>query len=613
MRQDKSKKHKKNPARVGKFAIVGIALALFNFIIYTFLARIIFNNNELLWLDSIISYILATILAYILHSKITWKERKVTKHGIVMFFIWNGVTAIAISPFFTWLFGFITPIYELAFNISSSIHLPFDYNFIESTGIFCFTTAVTMVLNYLFYDKLVFDDNYIKKFHLPTKQQFLSIILYLLPVVFAFTTAFFITTSCEDNFQGAGNLRNGAEINILTDTTNAFKFNSRITDMYAWSVIDFYDYQFEFGIDIILRVIDIFIIIGVFYLATYLILNRKPKLMIKDAIAFCTIFTAFIITPFGRAFYHEFSMIHNYVPLALITLIFSIPYIKLLTNSPIKTKPALLTIFMAITGILFGMSAVITPIAFIITVILFCIIRRRSIHRPPIWFFSGLLGTIIGFLICWLAGSGVNHYTNPSTALAFDYFSIGEIFNNIPKLLFHEVYNFGIVLIPLLGVIVACLFFTKNWREIFTKKFWKNLPKNTKNLILIFSIFIIFHILGASLVKSPPRLLIPAYLAGLIITFRFFVQFINSKKCAFCVAILTSLVVITHLMLVIKYHNEMTIVLEDIKNSSDTTICIDPAETKPTRIPIIDLSQANIIDDWGSPEPIHSKGILNCK
>ncbi len=145
--------------RTGKFIIIGTILALFNFLIYTFLARIVFNSNELLWVDSIISYALATILAYVLHSKITWKERPVTQHGKLMFFVWNGLTAIAISPFFTWLFGFITPIYEFAHQTFTVLHIPFDYNFVESTGIFCFTTAVTMVLNFLFYDKLVFGES----------------------------------------------------------------------------------------------------------------------------------------------------------------------------------------------------------------------------------------------------------------------------------------------------------------------------------------------------------------------------------------------------------------------------------------------------------------------
>ncbi len=152
----KPKKKTKTSVRVGKFAIIGVVLAVFNFIVYTFLARVIMNTNELLWIDSIISCMLAAILAYILHSKITWKERSVTKRGIVMFFIWNGLLAMVICPFLTWMFGFITPVYEFAYNIFSAIHIPFDYAFVESTGIFCFTTAITMILNYLFYDKLVF-------------------------------------------------------------------------------------------------------------------------------------------------------------------------------------------------------------------------------------------------------------------------------------------------------------------------------------------------------------------------------------------------------------------------------------------------------------------------
>ena len=135
--KEAKKKSATTRTRIVKFTVIGAILALTNFVIYTLLARLVFNNNELLWIDSIISYILATILAYILHSKITWKERSVTRHNVIMFFIWNGLLAITISPFFTWLFGFITPLYEFVFSISQNLHLPFDYNFIESTGIFC--------------------------------------------------------------------------------------------------------------------------------------------------------------------------------------------------------------------------------------------------------------------------------------------------------------------------------------------------------------------------------------------------------------------------------------------------------------------------------------------
>ncbi|MBR6965250.1 hypothetical protein IKH83_02990 [Candidatus Saccharibacteria bacterium] len=153
----------KTTARVGRFAVIGTILALFNFTLYTTLARLVFKDNSLLWVDSIISCTTTTILAFILHSKITWKERPVSKHGIAMFFVWNGITSFLISPLLTWSFGFATFLYEFAFSIASAIHLPFDYAFVESTGVFVLTAAVTMVLNYLFYDRLVFGDRDQKK------------------------------------------------------------------------------------------------------------------------------------------------------------------------------------------------------------------------------------------------------------------------------------------------------------------------------------------------------------------------------------------------------------------------------------------------------------------
>ena len=144
-----------NTKRAGKYIFVGIILTLTNFAIFTLLARLI-NNNALLWLDTIISYTFATFLGFILHSKFTWRERNPGQFGVIKFFLWNFLTALLISPFLTWLFSFITFFYEFIHTISENLHLPFDYNFIESTTIFCLVTMITMILNFLFYDKLVF-------------------------------------------------------------------------------------------------------------------------------------------------------------------------------------------------------------------------------------------------------------------------------------------------------------------------------------------------------------------------------------------------------------------------------------------------------------------------
>ncbi|MBQ1373186.1 hypothetical protein IIY66_00060 [Candidatus Saccharibacteria bacterium] len=444
----------------------------------------------------------------------------------------------------------------------------------------------------------------------------LVIFLYSLPILFSLFTFLFITTSGEDIFQGAGNLSNHVDIDVAQDAKNAFEFNSRITDIYAWTAIDFYDYQFKFGPDTILRIIDIVMVNAVFYLSTYLILSHKPKLLLKDALVFCTIFTAFIITPFGYTFYREFSMIHNYVPLALITLLFAIPYIKLITKQSIaKSSTPIYIFYMLVIGIIFGMSATITPLAFLITVIIYAIIRRNHLTKPPIWFYIGIIGTTIGFLICWLAGSGVDHYTSTSsTSSVFDYIPFSNIFTNIPKLFSHNLYNFALVIIPLLIVIVFCFIFLKNRKKLFSKPHLTHLSSTTINLALVFVLFIVIHILGASLIKSPPRLLIPAYLAGLIIVFRIFLP--HLKLNAIFITIITAsalVVVIVHTILIIKYHFEMNEVLNIISTSKESTICISPEDTKPTRIPLLDLSQANMIVDWGQPEPIYGKQILPCK
>lgn len=157
---DKDIKTSKHATR---YLFVGITLTLFNYGFYTILANIIINNNDFIWLSTFISTAATTILAYILHSKITWKERSVTKRSIVRFFIWNVILAIAIGPWITQLFSFLTPLYDFAYNISQTLNLPFTYDFVLTTGAFILASIVTMILNFLFYDKFVFGEPKSKK------------------------------------------------------------------------------------------------------------------------------------------------------------------------------------------------------------------------------------------------------------------------------------------------------------------------------------------------------------------------------------------------------------------------------------------------------------------
>lgn len=149
--------------RASRYVIIGIIVTIFNYGLYTILANLIINNNNLLWLSTFISTALTTILAYILHSKITWKERHIAKTTVYRFFIWNAILAVAIGPWLTQLFSLFTPLYDLTHNIFNTLHLPFAYEFIQSTGAFILTSIVIMVLNYLFYDKFVFQKTKLNK------------------------------------------------------------------------------------------------------------------------------------------------------------------------------------------------------------------------------------------------------------------------------------------------------------------------------------------------------------------------------------------------------------------------------------------------------------------
>lgn len=139
-----------------RYIIVGILVTGFNYDLFTILSNLIIKNIDLNWLSTLISDIITIIVAFIAHSKITWKELPVTKHTIIRFFIWNAILAIAIQPTLVQIFSFLTALYDFIYNITSAIHLPFSYNFVLNTGAFALASLVIIILNFLFYDKFVF-------------------------------------------------------------------------------------------------------------------------------------------------------------------------------------------------------------------------------------------------------------------------------------------------------------------------------------------------------------------------------------------------------------------------------------------------------------------------
>ena len=58
-----------------RYLFVGVGITLFNYVLFAIIANLIIKNNDFLWLSNLIATSITVIVAYIAHSKITWKER----------------------------------------------------------------------------------------------------------------------------------------------------------------------------------------------------------------------------------------------------------------------------------------------------------------------------------------------------------------------------------------------------------------------------------------------------------------------------------------------------------------------------------------------------------
>lgn len=140
--------------KFSKFFGIGVITTLIEYIIFTIVARIL--GNDFLWLATLLGGIVGIIAGFILNTKFVWADKKAGKQEMVEVFGYGMLKTFLLKEGFTFLFKLITPVYQFAYTISSAIKLPFDYDFVESTGVFCFTALATMMITYLVYNKLIF-------------------------------------------------------------------------------------------------------------------------------------------------------------------------------------------------------------------------------------------------------------------------------------------------------------------------------------------------------------------------------------------------------------------------------------------------------------------------
>ncbi|MBQ3325725.1 hypothetical protein IJG79_01065 [Candidatus Saccharibacteria bacterium] len=470
-------------------------------------------------------------------------------------------------------------------------------------------------------------------------KKIITALLYLVPVLFFVVSYFVIVTSGEDIWQGAN-----SQIDIINDSIAAFKHSVRLADMYAWSVINVFDYIFSFGPDIIFRIIDVIAAGSIIYMATYIALQRRPRFCLRDASVFSLIFLMIFLTSNGLTLYAGFSKIHNYLFITFFTALFGIVYLRDLWGRKMPEKWWFAT-FMMLLGFVFGFASNVTAIVFIITVFVYGIFRfvgsrssrqsradfYQSLKRFFLsWRFAGIMGILAAILLMYAVGNGLGDYeTSEVYRTTMDYLSFKDIWLDIPgavlRIVKHNVYNFGrfilpfiVMSLPVTGMIILGRKAQKKKSSIFSF--------NDKKYLFAVLAFIIIHIIAMSQIYYPTRLVLPAFILAVAVfiwvarklisvyTADFWNHqkgFINLSVIALVFASLITLGLRT--FFAVSYVAKSIPILERIKNSEEQVVCVEWSEIKSPSLPYIHMGQEEFLVDWAMPQTIYDKTIVECQ
>lgn len=448
----------------------------------------------------------------------------------------------------------------------------------------------------------------------------LSVALYALPAVFFIICYFWIITSGEDIFQGAHTAPD-----IVSDALAAFNHSARLADMYAWAVINFFDYSYSFGVDTIFRIIDVLAAYGIFYLAAYLALGRRPKMKLSDAAVFSAIFLMVFLTSNGLTLYAGFSKIHNYLIIGGVSLLFLLAYFKDAWGGKLPEGKWFILAMWAL-GVIFGLASNVTAVVFLICLVIYTVYLGLTRQKVPVrkfflsWRGAGVAGSILGLFIIYVIGPGLAGYEdNPIYQSVCDYLSFGEIFSNfwpsIGRIIMHNGYNFGRFLAPfmVISVFVAGYGLRRYFRgELRRPKF----SQREKNYLVLAGVFVVVHILALSQIYYPTRLVLPAYLVAaamvLYVARKIFGE-MGSVPLAMIMMVLMVGIIAVRVYFTATYHARIVPILEEIRETDAEVYCVDIKTATAESLPYIHLGQEDFLVDWAMPQTIYGKTVVYCE
>ena len=458
------------------------------------------------------------------------------------------------------------------------------------------------------------------------KKKVLAFLLYAIPVLFFIVCYFVIITSGEDIWQGAK-----SQIDIFGDAIAAFNHSVRLADMFAWAVINFFDYNFSFGPDTILRLLDVAAAFSIFYMATYIVLKRRPRLLLPDAAIFASIFLVFFLTSNGLTLYAGFSKIHNYLFIGFFSFLFGIVYLRDLWGR--KTPESLWFVaLMLILGFVFGFASNVTAIVFLLSLLVYGVYKwfvlRKGFWKLLrkflfSWRFAGVIGILVSLWLMYFVGNGLGDYdTNPAYLTVCDYVPLAEIFRDFGgsfvRILWHNVYNFGRFLVPFLALSIPVGIYTGLNR---LKPKFKKLAKE-KDYLIAAGIFVFMHVFAMSQIIYPTRLVLPAFIfATAMFVYVVKLLFFDDHKLKFdkhlkifsgvLIGLLLGVLVVRSYF-AFSYVSRITPILEEIKNSDGDSYCVDLKTATAEGLPYVHLGQEDFLVDWAMPQTIYEKTVNYC-
>ena len=147
----------------------------------------------------------------------------------------------------------------------------------------------------------------------------------------------------------------------------------------------------------------------------------------------------------------------------------------------------------------------------------------ESLKRLRIWEILGVVGILIGMAVAYIGGPGVSGYIDGGYATEYDYVSLGEVMRqpmeSAVKLTKHVVSNGVRVVAPMVVVLVvfAMMRIVRKWVwEKQDRLVWWPVEEKERRVLMVLVGFVVVHILVAMQLSAPLRILLPAYVAGVM-------------------------------------------------------------------------------------------------